>query len=77
MDTLCTELNNSEFSRLGYILYLDIKRGNESMKSFSFQQQIRKEADCMKRIMRATKGCGQLSSNYTFFADICLRVVKI
>ena len=27
-------------------------------------------AACMKKIMKATKGCGQLLSNDTFFSDI-------
>ena len=30
----------------------------------------------MKKLMRGTKGCGQLSSNDTYFADICFSGVK-
>ena len=41
-----------------------------------FQQDIGGTDACMKRVMKATKGCGQLSSNDTFFADSYNRRVK-
>ena len=39
------------------------------MKTPEFQQDIRGTADCTNRIMKDTKGCGQLSSNASFFSD--------
>ena len=71
-----TELNNEVCSRLGTTLYLDIQKGKESLKASSFQQDIRGTAACMKMIMKATKGCDQLSSNDTFFDDIWFSGVK-
>ena len=46
------------------------------MKTSGFQQQIVGAASCMTIIMKYTKGCGQLSSNYTFFADIWFSGLK-
>ena len=56
-------------SRLGNMLYLDIQKGKEATKTENFQQQIRGTAAFMKRLMMATKGCVQLTSNDTYFYD--------
>ena len=46
------------------------------MKSSDFQQKIGGTSTCMKIIMKATKGCGQLSSKDTFFAGSWFSGVK-
>ena len=47
------------------------------MKTSDFHQDIEGDASCTKIIMKADKGCVQLSSNDKFFEDIWLRRVKI
>ena len=64
-------------SRLGTTLYLEIQNNNEVTKASDFQQDIVGEVSCMKRIMKYNKGCGQLSSNGTFFAYSCFNGMKI
>ena len=51
------------------MLYLEIKFWEEAMKTLEFQQEIGGTASCMKIIMKATKGCGELSSNNTYSSD--------
>ena len=46
------------------------------MKTLNFQKYIRGNSALMKRLMMATKGCGQLTSNDTYFADICFSGVS-
>ena len=46
------------------------------MKSSVFQHNIVGTAASMKRIMKSTKGCGQMQSNDTFFSDISYSIVK-
>ena len=46
------------------------------MKVSYYQQDIGGTADCMNIIMKAIKGCGKMSSDYTFFYDIWFSVVK-
>ena len=46
------------------------------MKTAEFQQQIRVTAVCMRILIIAKKGCGHLSSNDTYFADIWFCAVK-
>ena len=58
------------------MLYLKIKKGKESTKASDYQQDIGGTAACMKRIMKSTKECGQLSSNSTHFYDRWLIRVK-
>ena len=70
------EIKSVACSRLGTMLYLDIQMGKEAMKTSKFQQKIRGTAACMKRPMMATKGCGQLTSNDTYFSDIWFSGVK-
>ena len=59
------------------MLYLEIQKGKEAMNELAFQPQIRGTGACMKIIMKSTKGCGQLSSNETFFSDSWFSGVKI
>ena len=63
-------------SRLGVMLYLDIQNREETTKASYFQQHIRGTAACMNRVMKATTGCGQLSSNDTLFFDTWFSGVK-
>ena len=46
------------------------------MKTSDFQQNIVGVAACMKRTMKANKGCVQLSSNDNFFSDIWFSGLK-
>ena len=59
-------------SRLVTMIYLKIQNGKEEMKSSCFQQQAIGTAAYMNIMVKSTKGCGQLSSKVTFFADIWL-----
>ena len=59
------------------MLYPEIQNGEEVIKVSDFQQDIGGIADFMKMIIKATKGCGKLSSNNTFFSDFWFRAVKI
>ena len=47
------------------------------MKTAKLNNEIGEKQDCTKRITKNIKGCVQLSSKYTFFADIWLSVVNI
>ena len=42
------------------MLYFEIQKGKEDMKSSYFQHHIRGTAARMKIIIKANKGCGQL-----------------
>ena len=44
-------------------------KGKEAMKKSTFQSELGGTAACMKRMAIATKVCGQLTSNDTYFAD--------
>ena len=68
-DPLGSELNNAACYRLGTILYLEIQKEKEVMKVSDYQQDIGGTDACMEIIMKATRGCSQLSSYDTFFAD--------
>ena len=46
------------------------------MKTSIFQKDIGGNVVFMKRLMMATKRCGQLASNYTYFSDSWLSKVK-
>ena len=52
------------------MLYIDIKKGKESMKTLKFQQDILGTAACMNRITKDNKGFGELSSNNNSVYDI-------
>ena len=58
------------------MLHLEIPKGKEAMKTSKFQNVLGGTTECMKRIAIATKGCGQLTSNNTYFADIWFSYVK-
>ena len=51
------------------MLHLEIQKGEEAMKTSNFQKYLRGNTACMKRLYIANKGCGQLTSNYTYFSD--------
>ena len=46
------------------------------MKKSTFQSELGGTAACMKRLAIDTKGCGQLTSNDTYFADSWFISVK-
>ena len=46
------------------------------MKNSEFQKDIGGAAACTKRLSIANKGCGQLISNDTYFADSWFSYVK-
>ena len=76
LEPLGTEMNNVTCSRLGTMLYLEIQKGKEDMKKSKFQSVLGGTAACMKRLAISTKGCGQLTSNDTYFADSWFSSVK-
>ena len=47
------------------------------MKASEFQKYLGGTNACMKRLSISTKGCGQLTSNYTYFSDIWFSSVKM
>ena len=47
------------------------------MQTTKFQQQIGGTTEFMKRLMVATKGCSQLTSNDTYFADSWFSVLMM
>ena len=46
------------------------------MKTSKFQKYLRGTTACMKRLAITTKGCGQLTSNDTYFDGIWFSSVK-
>ena len=46
------------------------------MKTSTFQKFLGGTNACMKRLAIATKGCGQLTSNDTYFSDSCFSSVQ-
>ena len=68
-EPLVTEMKNVAFTRLGMMLHLDIQKGKEDMKTSKFQKYLRGTTAYMKRLATDTKGCGQMTSNDTYFAD--------
>ena len=63
-------MNTVDCSRLGTMLHIYTQKGKEDMKTSTFQKYIGVTAVCMKRLIMAKKGCGQLTSNDTYFSDI-------
>ena len=51
-----TEINNVACSRLGTMLYIDIQKGKEVMKTSNFQKDIGGTASCIKRLMMNKNG---------------------
>ena len=58
------------------MLHLEIQKGKEAMKTSKFQNVLGGTTLCMKRLAISTKGCGQLTSNDTYFSDIWFSSVK-
>ena len=69
-------MNNVVRSSLGTMLHLEIQKGKEAMKKWTFQSELGGTAACMKRMAIATKVCGQLISNDTYFANSWFGSVK-
>ena len=70
------ELNNDAFFRLGNMLYFEIQKRKEVIKASDFWQNIGGTAAYMKRNMKDTEGCGQISYNDTLFDDNWFNIVK-
>ena len=51
------------------MLYLNIQKGKEVMKTSDFQKGFEVTAGGTKRITKATKGRGRMLSNYILFHD--------
>ena len=68
-EPLGTEMNNVACSRLGTMLYLDIQRGKDDMKTSIFLKYLGGTAVCIRRIMMDIKGCDELTSIDTHFYD--------
>ena len=58
------------------MLHLDIQKGKEAMKISKFQSVMGGNTVCMKRLSIATKWCGQLKSNDTYFYDRWFSSIK-
>ena len=58
------------------MLHLEIQKGNEALKTSNFQFFLGGTTVCMKRLAISTEGCGQLTSNGTYFADSWFSSVK-
>ena len=69
-------MNNMECTRLGTMLYLDIQKWKENMKTSEFQKNLGVTAACMNRLAMAAKGCVQMTSNYTYFYGSRFSYVK-
>ena len=69
-------MKNEACSRLGTMLHLEIQKGKEAMKKSKFQNVLGGTTACMKILAIANKGCVQLTSNDTYFADTWFSSVK-
>ena len=69
-------MKNVACSRLGTMLHLEIQKVKEAMNKSTFQSELGGTAACMKRLAIAAKGCGQLTSNDTYFSDSWFSYVK-
>ena len=58
------------------MLHLEIQKGKEDMKTSKYQKDLGGYTVFVKRLAIATKGCGQLTSNDTCFADSWISSVK-
>ena len=77
MEPLGIEIRNVACSSLVTMLNLDIQKGKEAMKTSKFKKDLGGTNACMKRLATYTKGCGQLTSNETYFADIWFIYIKL
>ena len=58
------------------MLHLENQKGKEDMKTSKFQKDIGVTTVCINSLSIATKVCGQLTPNDTYFSDICFSSVK-
>ena len=58
------------------MLHIDIQKGKNATKTSNFQKDLGGTTACMKRIAIATKGCGQLTSNNTYFVNSWFSSIK-
>ena len=75
-DSLGIEMKNVTCSRLGTMLHLEIQKWKKDMKTSNFQKYFGGTNLRIKRLNIAAKGCGQLTSNDTYFADSWFSSVK-
>ena len=75
-EPLGTEMKNVACSRLRTMLHLEIQKGKVAMNKSTFQRELGGTSACMKRLAISTKGCGELTSNNTYFSDIWFNSVK-
>ena len=75
-EPLGTETNNVECSSFGTMLHLYIQKGQGGTKISEFQKDLGGTSACMKILAMTNKGCGQLTSNATYFADSYFSNVK-
>ena len=75
-EKLGTDVKNVAWSRLGTMLHLEIQKEKEAMKKSTFQNVLGGTTAYLKRLAIATKGCGQLISNDTYFVDSWFSSVK-
>ena len=71
-----TELKDLTGYRSGTVIYLEIKKGKEEMKTLELKNNILGNVMCMKRLTRVTKRCGKLLSKENYFGDIWFSGVK-
>ena len=71
-----TDMKNVACSRLGKMLHLDTQKGKEATKTSKFKIVLGSTTACMKRLDITAKGCDQLTSNDTYFADSWFSYVK-
>ena len=69
-------MKNVACYRLGTMLHLEIQMDKEAMEKLTFQKYLGGTEELMKRLIMATKGCGQLTSNETYFTGSQLSGVK-
>ena len=50
-------------------MHLEIQKGKEAIKTSQFQTDLGGTAALMRRLDISTKGCVQMTSNDTYFAD--------
>ena len=58
------------------MLHLEIQKGKEAINMSKFQKDLGGTTVYTKRLDIATKECGQLTSNYTYFAENWFSYVK-
>ena len=69
-------MKNLECSRLGMMLHLEIQKWKEAMDASEFQKDIGGTTACMNILAISNKGCGQRTSNDTYFSSSWFSSVK-